>query len=90
MLPSSTMKSPSESRPSYARLLSRVFEDDIGRYNHCGGDLRLVACIDDPNTITKILTHLGLPTDVPPIAPARSPPQTEFVHWDSPSSASAT
>jgi len=73
------------SRISYARLLSRVFKDDIGRCHHCGGELRLVACIDDPDAIAKILTHLGLPTVAPPIAPARSPPQAEFDYWDSPS-----
>jgi hypothetical protein len=60
-------QTPSPSRIAYARLLSRVFADDVGQCKHCGGDLRLVGCIDDPDTIDKILTHLDLPTDVPPI-----------------------
>jgi hypothetical protein len=72
----------STARLSYARLLSRVFEDDIGSCHHCGGELRFVACIDAPDTIEKILTHLGLPTEPPRIAPARSPPQAEFPDWD--------
>ena len=39
------------------------------------GDL---AAIDDPPLVEKILAHLGLPTERPVIAPARSPPQLEF------------
>jgi hypothetical protein len=71
-------QTPSPSRFSYARILSRVFADDVAQCQHCGGDLRLVACIDDPDTIEKILTHLGLPSDLPSVAPARSPPQLGF------------
>ncbi len=70
-------------RLSYARLLSRVFEADIGNCQRCGGALRFIACIDDPDAIAKILTHIGLPTDAPKLAPARSPPQAEFADWDS-------
>lgn len=69
---------PPAKRPSYARLLARVFPDDLGACTKCGGTLRLIAGIDKPKAITAILTHLGLPTDVPRIAPARSPPQLTF------------
>jgi hypothetical protein len=37
--------------------------------------MRVLATIDDPSVIRKILTHLGLPTDVP--AP-RPPPSDLF------------
>ena len=68
---------------SYATLLSRVFASDIGACQHCGGKLRLIACIDEPDAITKILRHVGLSTDVPKVAPARSPPQLELDDcWD--------
>ena len=33
--------------------------------------MRLVSCIEDPDVIIKVLTHLGLPTDLPRPAPAR-------------------
>jgi hypothetical protein len=75
-------QTPSESRIAYAQLLSRVFEADIGCCQRCGGELRFVACIDEPDAIAKILTHLGLSTEVPKLAPARSPPQTELADWD--------
>lgn len=65
-------------RLSYARLLSRVFEADIGCCQRCGGELRLVACVDEPEAIGKILSHLGLPTQASALAPARSPPQLEL------------
>ncbi len=37
----------------------------------CGGPLTLIAAIEDPAVIVKILAHLGLPTRAPPRAPAR-------------------
>jgi len=70
------------SRLSYAQLLSRVFEKDIGACQRCGGPLWLIACVDAPEAISKILTHLGLPTEAPRLAPARSPPQIEWGDWD--------
>ncbi len=70
------------SRPTYAKLLSRVFEAELGNCQKCGGELRLIACIDEPKAIATILAHLGLPTKAPVAAPARSPPQFEFAEWD--------
>jgi hypothetical protein len=70
------------SRLTYAQLLSRVFEADIGCCQHCGGELRLIACVDEPEAVGKILSHLGLPTEAPGLAPARSPPQLELGDWD--------
>ena len=37
--------------------------------------MRLIATIKDPMLIAKILTHLGLPTEPPPVAAARAPPE---------------
>ena len=36
--------------------------------------MRLVALVKDAENIARYLRHLGLPTDVPPLAPARGPP----------------
>jgi hypothetical protein len=38
---------------------------------NCGGALKIIAAIEDPPVIIKILTHLGLPTRAPPRACAR-------------------
>jgi len=38
----------------------------------CGGRLRLLATIEDPTTVTKILAHLDLPTEGPVPIPARA------------------
>jgi len=56
----------------WAYLLRRVFEIDILACPDCGGRLRLVATIEQPGVIEKILAHLGLPLEVPMPAPARS------------------
>jgi hypothetical protein len=58
-------------RMSWARLLKRVFDIDIEHCPNCGGRLKIIAAIEDPPVIVKILTHLGLPTRAPPRAPAQ-------------------
>lgn len=40
----------------------------------CGGDLKIIAAIEEPAVIVKILTHLGLPARAPPRLPARPLP----------------
>ncbi|MEO7861106.1 MAG: hypothetical protein ABIU05_11790 [Nitrospirales bacterium] len=58
-------------RMSWAQLLTRVFAIDLTTCPQCGGPLTLLAAIEDPAVIIKILTHLGLPTRALPKAPAR-------------------
>jgi hypothetical protein len=58
-------------RMSWARLLKRVFDIDLEHCPNCGGALKIIAAIEDPPVIVKILTHLGLPSRVPPRFPAR-------------------
>ena len=57
-------------RMSWARMLTRVFDIDMKRCV-CGGKLKFVASIEQPDVIEKILTHLGLSPQPPPIAPVR-------------------
>jgi hypothetical protein len=56
---------------SWARLLKRVFEIDIEQCPRCGGALKIIAAIEHPPVIAKILTHLGLPARAPPRSLAR-------------------
>ena len=58
-------------RMSWACLLKRVFDIDIEQCPRCGGRLKIIAAIEDPQVLVKILTHLGLPARAPPRAPAR-------------------
>ncbi|MGH8510782.1 MAG: transposase, partial [Gammaproteobacteria bacterium] len=58
-------------RMSWARLLKQVFDIDIERCSHCGGILTIIAAIEDPTVIAKILAHLGLSARAPPRSPAR-------------------
>ena len=64
---------------TWARLLKRVFAIDMERCPVCQqGTLRIIAAITEVSVIKKILRHLKLAADPPPIAPAR---QTAFA-WD--------
>ena len=60
-----------EARMSWARLLKRVFDIDIERCPQCGGHLKIIAAIEEPAVIERILTHLGLCAQPPPRTPAR-------------------
>lgn len=55
---------------SWARLLKRVFDIDMEQ-RVCGGKLKLIAVIEEPSVIKRILKHLNLDAQQPPIAPAR-------------------
>ena len=38
--------------------MKRVFDVDIETCDKCGGKVRIMACIEDPVVVRKILTHL--------------------------------
>jgi hypothetical protein len=42
---------------SWAQRLKRVFGSDIETCPACGGAVRIIACIEDPEAIEKILAH---------------------------------
>jgi Putative transposase len=58
----------------WADLMRRAFEIDVLECPRCGGRMTLIATIDDPAVIRKILAHLGLSTERPDARPARPPP----------------
>jgi hypothetical protein len=43
---------------SWMQRLKRVFAIDIETCPDCGGTLRVIACIEDPLLIAKILGHV--------------------------------
>ena len=43
---------------TWAQRLKRVFNIDIETCSECGGDVRIIASIEDPVVIQKILVHL--------------------------------
>jgi hypothetical protein len=47
-----------------------VFDFDIERCD-CGGKLKIIAAIEEPAVIERILTHLGLSAQPPPPSRAR-------------------
>ncbi|MBC7457513.1 MAG: hypothetical protein H7235_04500 [Bdellovibrionaceae bacterium] len=59
------------------RLLARVFNIDVETCIKCGGKIKIIAAIEDPKVIRKILEHMGLATEPPPLYPARGPPKVQ-------------
>jgi len=53
-------QTPAERRASmsWAQRLKRVFNIDIETCPACGGAVKVIACIEDPAVIRKILDHL--------------------------------
>ena len=39
--------------------------------------MKIIAAIEDPKVIRKILEHMGLDTKPPPLKPARGPPKVK-------------
>ena len=73
-------QTPAECRAAmtWAQRLRRVFNIDIETCSKCGGTVKVIACIEDPRIIDKILSHLNekaLPVKAPPLPKSRAPPQ---------------
>jgi hypothetical protein len=76
-------RTPAESHAAmtWAQRLKRVFNIDIEVCGRCGGAVRVIACIEDQETIDRILDHLRqkeqeLPTQPLLVPPTRAPPGT--------------
>ena len=59
-------------RLSWSELMRRVFEVDVLECPRCQGPMRILAAIEQPEVIRRILTHLGLPPRAPPAHPPRT------------------
>ena len=64
---------------TWAQLLKRVFLMDLLECEKCGGRRELIAVIEERNTVTKILDHVGIPSTPPRFEPARSPPEEQWL-----------
>ncbi len=74
---------PAERRASmsWAQRLKRVFNIDIDTCSDCGGAVKVIACIEDPVIIEKILTHLNekvASARTGLLPQVRAPPQAEL------------
>jgi len=64
-----TQVSGTAAKHAWARLIKQVYEVDPLVCPRCAGAMRIIAFLEQPDVIAKILTHLGLWP-----APAHSPP----------------
>jgi hypothetical protein len=66
---------------SWAQRLKRVFNINIETCSVCSGSMNVIACIEDPLMIKKILTHLrgkGLHLETASLPESRAPPQDDW------------
>jgi len=67
---------------TWAQRLKRVFHIDVETCTQCGGTVQVIACIEDPAVIKKILTHLQvkrIPDPATLLPQSRAPPQTDWI-----------
>ena len=72
-------RAPSPARIRWAVLLARIYEVLPLLCPACGGSMRILAFLTDPPVVSAILLHLDLPHRPPTVAPARGPPQGDFL-----------
>ena len=63
--------SSKEHRKNWARLIQKIYEVDPLSCTKCGGKMKILSFIEDPEIVKKILKHLGLWE-----VKARPPPKT--------------
>ena len=76
-------QTPTERRASmtWAQRLKRVFTIDIKSCRECGGTVNVIACIEDPVVIKRILAHLKEKValvEFNPLPESRAPPITSL------------
>ena len=52
-------------------LYRELLDIDVEHCPNCGSALKIIAAIEDPPVIIKIVSHLGLPSRAPPRTSAR-------------------
>ena len=67
-------RAPLEVRRAWAYLVAKVYEVDPLVCDKCGGRMKVIAYIQEPDVIWKILNHLGLLEVKPAITLGRPPP----------------
>ena len=80
--PPDTVNTPSAWRRAaaqrWALLLVRLYECLPLLCQQCGAPMRIVAFVQEPLVIERILHHIGEPIEAPEVLPARPPPQGEI------------
>ncbi len=72
--PSDTAADAIRARSTWARLIYKVYEIDPLECPRCKGPMKVIALIDDPSVVRRILKHLHLWSPVERFKPARGPP----------------
>jgi hypothetical protein len=74
-LPMAKNPRPATHRCGYVpwQRLMRQLGIDVETCPRCGGKMKVIALVRDPQGIARYLRHLGLPTEEAPMAPARGP-----------------
>ena len=58
--------------------MKRTMKLDVLSCPKCHGRMEMIAMVEEPEPIRKILTTMGLPVDAPTLERARPLPQKEF------------
>ena len=61
----------------WAKTLKRVFDIDIQTCLKCGGQIKIISSIQNPQIIKRILSYIGENPEIPELVSPRGPPETE-------------
>ena len=64
---------------TWAQRLKRVLNIDIETFIECGGDVCIIASIEDPAVINKILAYLDQKAATTRLPECRAPPATGLI-----------
>jgi hypothetical protein len=76
--PASSAEPPYPKRWDWASLMKRGMDLDVLACPRCGDRMKVLAAIEDPEVIPRMLESMGLPSTEPPRAAARPLPQQRF------------
>ncbi len=68
-------------RLAWAELMRRTMDLDVLECPRCGERMKVIACIDRPDVVERILRAVGLWEEPPPLAPSRAGPD-DGPEWD--------
>ncbi len=71
------IKGKAQASASWARLIHKIFKEDLLLCPNCGKEMKIIAFITNHQEVKKILKHIGEETQRAPPLPSITPYETD-------------